>query len=165
MWTRDLLWMTFKMEASPESHVLDHEGELGEREHVGFLLLLSRLPEWRPLEKVVYAFSPRERNSRRPAEEHLRHSVFSPEKAAGESDSSESLSRVGVRVLLGRDAGRGQKWSNSMLKRRAVRGGESGTLTHSNVFRECNPVHAPFSGSNEPRLPGAPRDTANEIGH
>ena len=65
-----------------------------------------------------------------------RHSIFSPDKAAGESNSSVSLSREGVRVPFGQEVDRKQKWSNAMLKRRADCGREGGTLKHSNVFHE-----------------------------
>ena len=169
-WTWDLLWSIFRKEKSAEYNVLDHKEILGEQDATNFkylLLLLARLLEGRPLKKVVYVFSPRGRNSKRSIEELLRqllgeymatcrHSIFSPDKAADESNSSVSLSREGVRVLFGQEVDRKQKWSNAMLKRRADCGREGGTLKHSNVFHEYNPVYTPFFGCNEPFLLESP---------
>ena len=165
-WTWDLLWSIFRKDETNKYHVLDQEDTLGEQDAANFkylLLLLARLLEGRPLKKVVYVFSPRGRNSKRSIEELLRqllgeymasckHSIFSPEKAADESNSSVSLSREGVRVLFGQEIDRKQKWSNAILKRRADCGREGGTLKHSNVFHEYDPVYTPFFGCNEPFL-------------
>ena len=163
-WTWSLLWSVFKKDEDGEYRDLDRKETLGEQDAQNFaylVLLLARLLEGRPLKKVVYFFSPRGRNSKRPIEELLRqlmgdymatckHSIFAPEKGGGETNSSVSLSREGVRILCGQEIDRQQKWSNAVLKRRADGGREGGALKYSNTFHEYDPVYTLTFGCNEP---------------
>ena len=169
-WAWDLLWSISKKGETSGCDALDREEKLGEQDLRNFnylLLLFARLLEGRPLKKVIYVFSPRGRNSKRSIEELLRqllgdymatckHSIFLADRGADESNSSVSLSREGVRVLFGQEVDRKQKWSNAMLKRRADCGREGGTLKHSNVFHEYDPVYTPLFGCNEPFLLESP---------
>ena len=131
------------------------------------LLLPARLLAGRPLKKVIYVSSSRGRNSKRSSGELLEqllghyavtcnHSTSLKDKGTDESNSTVSLSREGARVLFGQEVDRKQKWSNAMLKRRADCGREGGTLKHSNVFHEYDPVYTPLFGCNEPFLLESP---------
>ena len=171
-WVWGFLWSIFKPGGDGKAHPLDNFGKLGsqdERNFFFFMCLLARLLEGRPLERTVFLYSPRGRNSKKPIEIFIRnllgtycqlckHSIFTPDKANDESNSAISLSREGVRCLFGQEIDTDLPWCNAVFKRRADCGREGGAKKNSNIFREYDPVYTIVFGCNHPpqfqRCPG-----------
>ena len=139
-WAYSFLWSIFRPCPSGKPHPYDHESILGPQDDSNFeffLQLLARLLEGKPLKRTVYFFSPRGRNSKRPIEIILtnllgtysgqcKHSIFTNDRRSDEANSSITLSRRGVRLLVGQEIDRDTPWCNAMYKRRSDCGREGG---------------------------------------
>ena len=137
-WAYSFLWSISRPCPSGKPHPYDHESILGPQCDANSEFPLhptARLLEGRPIRRTVYFFYPRRRRSKRPIKIILtnllgtysgqcKRSISTNDRRPDEANSSITLRRRVVRLLVGQEIDRATPWRNAMYKRRSDCGRE-----------------------------------------